>query len=90
MLENIDNDLNKIISDISVEKLSTPNFVPGISPIPVTGKVIDKSDLLNLVDSSLDAWFTSGRYTEEFEKNYLNFLELGIAFLLIVAHLQTS
>tara|TARA_B100000700_G_scaffold216885_1_gene238544 strand:- start:2899 stop:4194 length:1296 start_codon:yes stop_codon:yes gene_type:complete len=82
MLENIDNDLNKIISDISVEKLSTPNFVPGISPIPVTGKVIDKSDLLNLVDSSLDAWFTSGRYTEEFEKKLSKFL--GIRHCLFV------
>jgi len=82
MLENIDSDLNKIISDISVEKLSTPNFVPGISPIPVTGKVIDKSDLLNLVDSSLDAWFTSGRYTEEFEKKLSKFL--GIRHCLFV------
>ena len=39
-----------------------------------TVKVIDNVDLLNLVDSSLDAWFTSGRFTDEFEKKVSEFL----------------
>ena len=74
MLENIDNNFKKLLDEISEEKLQKVNFVPGISPIPVSGKVIDKEDIAYLVDSSLDAWFTSGRYTSEFEKNISKYL----------------
>ena len=74
MLENINGDFKKLLDEISDEKLKEVNFVPGISPIPVSGKVIDKNDLAYLVDSSLDAWFTSGRYTDEFEKSISKFL----------------
>ena len=74
MLENIDNNFKKLLDEISEEKLQKVNFVPGISPIPVSGKVIDKEDIAYLVDSSLDAWFTSGRYTSEFEKSISKYL----------------
>jgi CDP-6-deoxy-D-xylo-4-hexulose-3-dehydrase len=68
MLENIDDKLKELLLEVTQKKIDPPPFVPGISHIPVTGKVIDNVDLLNLVDSSLDAWFTSGRFTDEFEK----------------------
>tara|TARA_B100000941_G_scaffold99551_1_gene69520 strand:+ start:334 stop:1620 length:1287 start_codon:yes stop_codon:yes gene_type:complete len=74
MLENIDNNFKKLLDEISEEKIQKVNFVPGISPIPVSGKVIDKEDIAYLVDSSLDAWFTSGRYTSEFEKSISKYL----------------
>jgi CDP-6-deoxy-D-xylo-4-hexulose-3-dehydrase len=44
------------------------SFVPGESYIPATAKVIDKDDLLNLLDASMDLWLTAGRYAAEFEK----------------------
>jgi CDP-4-dehydro-6-deoxyglucose reductase, E1 len=44
-----------------------PNFIPGQSYIPCSGKVVDESDLRLLLDASLDMWLTSGRYTTEFE-----------------------
>jgi CDP-6-deoxy-D-xylo-4-hexulose-3-dehydrase len=47
--------------------LGAPVFVPGESFIPASGKVLDASDLEYLVDSSLDLWLTSGRFTEKFE-----------------------
>jgi CDP-6-deoxy-D-xylo-4-hexulose-3-dehydrase len=43
-------------------------FVPGESPIPVSGRVFDAQDVQSLVDSSLDFWLTTGRFAEEFEK----------------------
>ena len=43
-------------------------FSPGVDPVPVSGKVLDSSDLVALVDSSLDGWLTAGRFTEEFER----------------------
>src|SRR5262245_45287800 len=42
-------------------------FVPGETYIPVTAKVIDAEDLVNLLDASLDLWLTAGRFSREFE-----------------------
>jgi CDP-6-deoxy-D-xylo-4-hexulose-3-dehydrase len=43
-------------------------FVPGETPVPVSGKVLDAEDIACLVDSSLDGWLTSGRFTAEFQR----------------------
>ena len=43
-------------------------FVPGKTPVPVSGKVLDPADIVALVDSSLDGWLTAGRFTKKFEK----------------------
>jgi len=45
-------------------------FVPGETPIPVSGRVFDGSDVQNLVDSSLDFWLTAGRFADEFERRF--------------------
>ncbi len=42
-------------------------FEPGSSPVPVSGKVYGAPELVNLVDSSLDFWLTTGRFNDEFE-----------------------
>jgi CDP-4-dehydro-6-deoxyglucose reductase, E1 len=42
-------------------------FVPGQSPVPVSGKVYGATDMQKLVDSALDFWLTTGRFNEEFE-----------------------
>ena len=43
------------------------DFVPGTSPVPVSGKVYGAPDMQMLVDSSLDFWLTTGRFNTEFE-----------------------
>ncbi len=50
-------------------------IVPGRDYIPVSGKVIDESDLESVVDSVLDMWFTAGRFTESFERSFATFME---------------
>jgi len=43
--------------------------------IPYASRVFDEQEMINLVDSSLEFWLTSGRYTDKFEKQlgeYLN------------------
>ncbi len=56
-------------------------FVPGNTPIPVSGKVFDEAELVNLVDSSLDFWLTAGRFSDEFEKRFAKYL--GVRYSLI-------
>ncbi len=47
--------------------------------IPVSGKVLDEQDLCNLIDASLDMWLTSGRFNDEFEKKFADFLNTKYA-----------
>jgi CDP-6-deoxy-D-xylo-4-hexulose-3-dehydrase len=54
--------------------LASKEFLPGVTPVPVSGKVLDPSDFVNLVDSSLDGWFTSGRFTEDFQRQIAKYI----------------
>lgn len=55
-------------------------FVPGETPVPVSGKVFDADDIAKLVDASLDFWLTAGRYAQEFETAFARYLDLACAF----------
>ena len=50
-------------------------FVPGQSPVPVSGKVFDEKDIQNLVDASLDFWLTTGRFAQTFEERFAAFMQ---------------
>ncbi len=39
-------------------------------------RVYDSKEMVNLVDSSLEFWLTSGRFTKEFEKKFANYLSV--------------
>lgn len=45
-------------------------------------RVYDNKEMVNLVDSSLEFWLTSGRYTEQFEKGFAKYL--GVRFCSLV------
>ena len=44
--------------------------------IPYASRVYDSKEMVNLVDSSLEFWLTSGRYTDEFEKKLAEYLHV--------------
>jgi CDP-6-deoxy-D-xylo-4-hexulose-3-dehydrase len=50
--------------------------------INYSGRFYDESELVNLIDSSLEFWLTSGRYTNEFEKELEKYL--GVKHALFV------
>ncbi|MEJ5201238.1 MAG: lipopolysaccharide biosynthesis protein RfbH [Anaerolineales bacterium] len=56
-------------------------FMPGVTPIPTSGRVFNGDDLCYLVDSALDFWLTTGRYAREFEKAFERFLGVRHAIL---------
>ncbi len=45
-------------------------FVPGETPVPISGRVFDAEDMASLVDAALDFWLTAGRFASEFEKTF--------------------
>ena len=49
--------------------------------IPYASRVYDHDEMVNLVDSSLDFWLTSGRYTDEFEKKLAEYLDVRFCSL---------
>ena len=56
------------------ENLPRAPFIRGESPIPVSGKVLDADDFVNLVDASLEGWLTSGRFHEDFERGLARYV----------------
>lgn len=50
-------------------------FVEG-QRIPYASRVYDEEEMKNLVDSALEFWLTSGRYTEQFEKELADYLKV--------------
>ena len=50
--------------------------------LPYAARVYDHEEMVNLVDSSLEFWLTSGRYTKQFEKELAEFL--GVRFCSLV------
>ena len=50
--------------------------------IPYASRVYDMKEMVNLVDSALEFWLTSGRYTEKFEKEFAKFL--GVKYCSLV------
>ena len=44
--------------------------------ISYAGRVYDAEEMTNLVDASLEFWLTAGRYAEQFEKKFAEFLQV--------------
>ena len=70
---------------LSAKKLSTIKFnnaiIPGTNYIPPSGKLLDESDLKNLLDSCFDLWLTAGRFAAEFEKRFAEFMNQKFCLL---------
>lgn len=56
-------------------------FEPG-DRIAYASRVYDSDEMCNLVDSALEFWLTSGRYTNEFEKKFSEYL--GVKYCSLV------
>jgi CDP-6-deoxy-D-xylo-4-hexulose-3-dehydrase len=50
-------------------------FIPGETHIPVSGKVIGSEEIQFAVDACLDGWFTTGRFAEQFEKEFAKYMQ---------------
>ncbi len=70
-----------LVAAYHAEAFAPAPFVPGESPVPVSGRVFDAADLTSLVDSGLDFWLTTGRFADEFETHMARFMGLRHAIL---------
>lgn len=51
------------------------DFIPG-DRISYASRVYDSAEMVNLVDSALEFWLTSGRYTDDFEEKLAQYLNI--------------
>ncbi len=79
--EKLRQEILKLTVEYQREAFPERPFIGGISPVPVSGKVFDDKELINLVDSSLDFWLTTGRYAELFEKRFAEVMGVRHAML---------
>ena len=56
-------------------------FVPGESPVPVSGRVYDSEEMVQLVDSALDFWLTTGRFAKKLERGLARYVGTRHALL---------
>jgi CDP-6-deoxy-D-xylo-4-hexulose-3-dehydrase len=70
-----------LVAEYYQEAHNSIDFVPGESPVPVSGRTYDADELTHLVDASLDFWLTTGRYAEQFEREFAKYLGVRYAML---------
>lgn len=73
--------IRELVAEYAAEAFPAKQFTPGSSSVPVSGRVFDAEDIQYLVDSSLDFWLTTGRYADQFEKEFARFFKMRHALL---------
>ena len=66
--------IRQLTTEYYEEVFASKSFTPGESPVPVSGRVFDDSDMFAIVDSGLDFWLTAGRFSDLFEFKFSKFL----------------
>jgi CDP-6-deoxy-D-xylo-4-hexulose-3-dehydrase len=74
-------EISKLVAEFHSVAFPEHPFVPGTSPIPVSGKVFNHEELQSLVESSLDFWLTTGRFAEQFEQEFAKVMGVRHALL---------
>jgi CDP-6-deoxy-D-xylo-4-hexulose-3-dehydrase len=73
--------LRKQIEAEYKKKFPLKEFLPGDSSVPVSGKVFDATEMVNMVEAVLDGWWTEGRFSEQFESKLSKWLGVKQAIL---------
>jgi CDP-6-deoxy-D-xylo-4-hexulose-3-dehydrase len=86
MFENLNEkqarqEILKIVKSYADKYHSTRKYDKG-DKISYARRVYDSDEMVNLVDSSLEFWLTSGRYVGEFEKEFAKYL--GVKYCAVV------
>jgi CDP-6-deoxy-D-xylo-4-hexulose-3-dehydrase len=73
--------IRQLTAEYYGEAFPAKPFVPGETPVQVAGRVFDAAEMESLIDSSLDFWLTTGRFAEQFEREFAKFIGIRTATL---------
>lgn len=68
--ESLREQIRELVTQYHAEAFPEREFAPGNSAVPVSGKVFDAEDIQYAVDASLDFWLTTGRFADQFEREF--------------------
>lgn len=74
--------ISDLVSEYAAISLRPQPFLPGVTPVPPSGKMLDEAELQHMVEASLDGWLTTGRFNAEFERKLAAFI--GVKHLITV------
>lgn len=74
--------ISGLVDQYAAQALTPDPFLPGVTLVPPSGKLLDARELKNMVEASLDGWLTTGRFNVEFEKKLAAFI--GVKHLITV------
>lgn len=78
--EEIKEKIKQLVEDYYKEDLKEKSDFKIGDKIPYAGRIYDEKEIVNLVDSSLEFWLTSGRYTKQFEEKFTKFLNVKYCY----------
>ena len=81
-LDTIRQEIAQLVEKYAQEAYKPKPFEGGTTVIPPSGKVLGAQELKNMVDASLDAWLTTGRFNRAFEEKLAAFL--GVTYCITV------
>ena len=80
--QSIRDQIARLVDDYAAIALKPDPFLPGITAVPPSGKLLDAKELKHMVEASLDGWLTTGRFNAAFEKELAAFI--GVKHLITV------
>jgi CDP-6-deoxy-D-xylo-4-hexulose-3-dehydrase len=80
--DKIRRQMSDLVKEYAALEFAPQAFVPGTTPIPPSGKLINSEELDLMVQASLDGWLTTGRFNQQFEEQLAKFL--GVKYVLTV------
>lgn len=78
---SLDAAISNLASDAMESLHPSKPFIPGETPVPVTGKVFGATEIAAAIQASTEFWLTSGPFTEKFERNFASIVGARHAFM---------
>ncbi|MEA3245931.1 MAG: lipopolysaccharide biosynthesis protein RfbH [Gemmatimonadota bacterium] len=73
--------IGALVAEYHAAAFAERPFVPGETPVPVSGRVFGAEELQHLVDAGLDFWLTTGRFAHQFEREFARVMQARHAML---------
>lgn len=80
--EELRKKISLLVKEYADLEFMPKEFIPGVTVIPPSGKLIGVEELQYMVDASLDGWLTTGRFNDEFERRLAEFI--GVKYAITV------
>ncbi len=72
--EELRDEIRRLTAEYHKVAFHRGEFRPGEDPVPVSGMVFDADEMEHLIDASLDFWLTTGRFADQFEREFPRFV----------------